>query len=588
MRIFHVSLQTVSGGLRLRVKLAKTAGFCWGVERALDIALDTANGTSSDVLTHGPLIHNPQTVELLEQKSVYVSDPQQTPSSTSLVVIRAHGISPQVRDRLRGSGAGIRDATCPLVAKVHGVIRKHSRMGAFTVIIGEEGHPEVDGHKGYAEAGSHLITCMDDVAGLPDIGDRPVVVVAQTTINMREWKDVEEAIYRTYPQAQMFNTICDATEVRQEEVKKLAPDVDLMVVVGGRNSGNTNRLVEVAKEAGADSILIETEDEIDEKFLQQYNNIAVTAGASTPDWMIRRVVNRIEAIPDPNPSIFDKIFDFLKVLSRANALLFVSALLGSIAIAKLGGFSLSMKIAATAGLYLFAAHTINRCVSYEADRYNEPNRALFYEKHKPVLLTLAGTAALASIAFGVSISYLTGGIMVTGLVWATFCSLKLESRALVGQVMNLPVLKILVLTLGWTFSMAILPALADYQAISTGWFVSIFVAFGLIFFRTGLMELRDIQGDRIVGKRTLPIVFGKAQTEAIMGTICAALAVVLVVACLNGWVAPAFGYMMLVPVIYAGACLFLYTRKILGHGGLMEVAVDQIFIIAGVLALLVA
>ncbi|MCE2451271.1 MAG: 4-hydroxy-3-methylbut-2-enyl diphosphate reductase [Nitrospinae bacterium] len=570
----------------MRVKLAKTAGFCWGVERALDIALDTANDASSEVLTHGPLIHNPQTVELLEQKSVIVSEPQETPSSTSLVVIRAHGISPQVRDRLRSSGAGIRDATCPLVAKVHGVIRKHSRMGAFTVIIGEEDHPEVDGHKGYAEAGSHLITCMEDVSGLPDIGDRPVVVVAQTTINMREWKDVEEAILRKYPQAQMFNTICDATEVRQEEVKKLAPDVDLMVVVGGRNSGNTNRLMEVAKEGGADSILVETEDEIDEKFLQQYKNIAVTAGASTPDWMIRRVVNRIEAIPDPNPNIADKLFDILKVLSRANVLLFLSAILGSIAITKLGGFPLSMKLAVTAGLYLFAAHTMNRCVSYEADRYNEPNRALFYEKHKPILLLLSGIAALVSIAFGMSISYLTGGILVAGLMWAIFCSLKLEPRAVVGRVLNFPALKILVLASGWTFSLAVLPALANSQAVSAGWMVSIFFAFGLIFFRTGLMELRDIQGDRIVGKRTLPIVFGKVQTETLMGVICAALAVTLVSACINEWVTPSFGYLMLIPVMYAGACLYWYTRKILGHSGLMEVAADQIFIIAGVLALL--
>ena len=572
----------------MRVKLAKTAGFCWGVERALDIALDTANSTSSEVLTHGPLIHNPQTVELLEEKSVYVSSPEETPSNTSLVVIRAHGISPQVRDRLRSSGAGIRDATCPLVAKVHGVIRKHSRMGAFTVIIGEEGHPEVEGHRGYAEAGSHLITCMEDVSELPDIGDRPAVVVAQTTINMREWKDVEEAILRKYPQAQMFNTICDATEVRQEEVKKLAPDVDLMVVVGGRNSGNTNRLVEVAKEGGADSILIETEDEIDAEFLQQYKNIAVTAGASTPDWMIRRVVNRIEAIPDPNPNLMDKLFDVLKVLSRANVLLFFSALLGSIAISKLGSFPFSIMLAFTAGLYLFGAHTINRCVSYEADRYNEPNRAQFYERHKTILLSLGGVAALVSILFGFTVSYITGGILVTGLIWAIFCSLKLEPRALVGRVMNIPSLKILVLTVGWTFCMAFLPALANSDLISAGWLVSIFVAFGLIFFRTGLMELRDIQGDRIVGKRTLPIVFGKPQTEAFLGVICAAMAVTLICASMNDWVVPWFGYAMLIPVVYAGACLFWYSKKILGHSGLMEAATDQIFIIAGVLAFILS
>ena len=570
----------------MRVKLAKTAGFCWGVERALDIALNTANDTSSEVLTHGPLIHNPQTVELLEEKNVFASDPKETPSDTSLVVIRAHGISPQVRDRLRGSGAGIRDATCPLVAKVHGVIRKHSRMGAFTVIIGEEGHPEVDGHKGYAEAGSHLITCMEDVSELPDIGDRPVVVVAQTTINMREWKDVEEAIFRKYPQAQMFNTICDATEVRQEEVKKLAPDVDLMVVVGGRNSGNTNRLAEVAKEGGADSILIETEDEIEEEFLQQYKNIAVTAGASTPDWMIRRVVNRIEAIPDPDPNFSDKLFDVLKVLSRANVVLFFSALFGSAAIMVLGGFPLSVKLSLIAALYLFAAHTMNRCVSYKADKYNEPNRAQFYEKHKITLLSLSGVAAFVSILFGISVSYLTGGIMVVGLIWSVFCSLRLEPRAFVGKAIQFPALKILVLSAGWTFGMAFLPALANSLSFSAGWMVSIFVAFGLIFFRTGLMELRDIQGDRIVGKRTLPIVFGKEQTEALLGVICAALAVVLVNASINEWVPPLFGYAMLLPVVYAGACLYWYTQKIVGHGGLMEVVTDQIFMIAGVLAFL--
>ena len=178
------------------------------------------------------------------------------------------------------------------------------------------------------------------------------------------------------------------------------------------------------------------------------------------------------------------------------------------------------------------------------------------------------------------------GILVAGLMWAIFCSLKLEPRAVVGRVLNFPALKILVLASGWTFSLAVLPALANSQAVSAGWMVSIFFAFGLIFFRTGLMELRDIQGDRIVGKRTLPIVFGKVQTETLMGVICAALAVTLVSACINEWVTPSFGYLMLIPVMYAGACLYWYTRKILGHSGLMEVAADQIFIIAGVLALL--
>lgn len=569
----------------MRVKLAKTAGFCWGVERALDIALDTANETSGEVLTHGPLIHNPQTVELLEEKNVFASNPQGTPSDTSLVVIRAHGISPQVRSRLRRSGAGIRDATCPLVAKVHGVIRKHSRLGAFTVIIGEEGHPEVDGHMGYAEAGSHLVTGMGDVAGLPDIGDQPVVVVAQTTINMREWGDVEKAILEKYPQAQMFNTICDATEVRQEEVKRLAPKADLVVVVGGRNSGNTNRLVEVAKECGAESILIETENEIDEAFLQRHKRIAVTAGASTPDWMIRRVVNHIETIPDPNPNAADRILAVLKALSRANALLFLSALLGGVAAARLGGFPFSMKTAATGALYLFALHTMHRCMSYAADRYSDPRRARFYEEHRSALLALSGFAALASIGFGLGVSYLTGGVMGAGLVVALLYSLGRDARA--WRVPDFPLSKILVITVGWTFSLACLPALENPGLVSAGWAVSLCVVCGLIFFRTGLTELKDIQGERIVGRRTLPIVLGKEQTEALLGAVCAGLAVVLASASLNGWVDAPFGYAMLLPAAYAGVCLHLYRRKVLGHGGLTEAAADQLFVIAGVLGVLV-
>ncbi len=571
----------------MRVKLARTAGFCWGVERALDIALDTASEAPGDVLTHGPLIHNPQTVELLEEKSVFASDPRETPDGTSLVVIRAHGISPQARERLRGSGAGIRDATCPLVAKVHGVIRKHSRLGAFTVIIGEEGHPEVDGHRGYAEAGSHLVTGMEDVAGLPDLGDRPVVVVAQTTINMREWGDVEEAILARYPQARMFNTICDATEVRQEEVKKLAPGVDLMVVVGGRNSGNTNRLVEVAKEGGAESILIETEEEIDEKFLQKYKNVAVTAGASTPDWMIRRVVNRIEAIPDPNRGAADRLFDFLKLLTRANALVFLSALLGSVAALRLGGFPFSMKMALTAGLYLFALHTLNRCITFEADRYNEPNRSRFYESRKTAMLGLGAAAALASLALGASVSWAIGGVMLAGLALAVLFSFSLDPRAHARRTASFPASKILLLTIGWTCALALLPAMANPELTSAGGLAaSALLVFGLTFLRTGLMELRDIQGDRIVGKRTLPIVLGKEQTEALLGAICAALAALLLSASLNGWVEPLFGALMLVPAAYAGACLWLYVRKILGHGGLTEAVVEQTLVIAGVLALL--
>ena len=569
----------------MRVKLAKTAGFCWGVERALDIALDTANEANRPVYTHGPLIHNPQTVGLLERKNVYANDPCKQTGDNGLLVIRAHGISPQVRDRLRNSGMSIRDATCPLVGKVHGIIRKHSRLGAFTIIIGEEGHPEVEGHMGYAEAGSCLVTCLEDVQNLPELTNG-VLIVAQTTINMDEFAHIVDALKTRYPQAVMFNTICDATEERQRDVRVLAPEVDLMVVVGGRNSGNTNRLAEVAREEGAESILIETEEEIDPAFLQRYKRIGVTAGASTPDWMIRRVVSQIEAIPDAEEGVVEKSFQALRVLSRANVLLLLTAAMGSIAAAALAGFPLRWEFATLSGLYLFCLHTLNRCASFEADRYNEPNRAQFFERHKKSFVLTSGIAGAASLVLGAGISILIFAVLTAGLLLGIFYSLRLEPRALkVGRVMNFPASKTIVVTVGWTITLAVLPLLAFPDVGRSSWIISSVFIFGLTLLRLTIVELRDMQGDRIVGKRTLPIVFGKDNSLALLGAVCAGVTVMLVAGVLNGMVAPLPGVLMLIPVAYAGLCLYLFEKKFLGHGGLTEAALDVIFLSAGALSL---
>lgn len=571
----------------MRVKLAKSAGFCWGVERALDIVLDSANESNGPVFTHGPLIHNPQTVNLLEKKNITAYDPSGAPSDNGLLVIRAHGISPQVRDTLRTSGAGIRDATCPLVAKVHGIIRKHSRLGAHTIIIGEEGHPEVEGHMGYSEAGYTLVTCAEDLKEIPeDIED--VIVVAQTTINMGEWSDVVETLNIQFPQAQMFNTICDATEVRQDEVRWIAPDVELMVIVGGRNSGNTARLAEVAREEGATSLLIETEEEIDPAFLQKFKSIGVTAGASTPDWMIRRVVNCIESIPDPQPHFPDKIIQGLKVLSRSNILLLLAASMASIATLTLGGFPVDARLVALIALYLFSMHTMNRCMNFEADRFNEPSRAQFYEKYRGYLFAVSGVAGGLSLVLGLAWPPLVMAILIAGFALSVFYSLRLEPRTLrVRSMVNFPASKSLVVTGGWTVALAFIPALAYPESLGAGWVVALVFAFCMTLLRLGIIELRDIQGDRIVGKRTLPIVIGKNQTEDLLWVLCVALGVVLVAGIMNGWVGQGIGLAMLVPVIFAILAMWQYQKKVIGHSGLTEAIVDMQFICAGSLALVV-
>ncbi len=569
----------------MRVKLAKSAGFCWGVERAIDIVLDTANETDAPVFTHGPLIHNPQTVNLLEQKNITAYDPASTPRDNGLLVIRAHGISPQVREKLRTSGSTIRDATCPLVAKVHGIIRKHSRLGAHSVIIGEKGHPEVEGHMGYAEAGHTLVTCSEDLEKIPK-GVDDVIVVAQTTINMGDWGDVIKTIEARYPKAQMFNTICDATEVRQEEVRRIAPGVDLMIIVGGRNSGNTTRLAEVAKEKGTTALLIETEDEIDPDYVRKFKNVGVTAGASTPDWMIRRVVNRLESIPDEEERLPDKLAQGLKILSRSNALLLVTASMAAIATSALGNFSISAASVSVAALYLFSMHTMNRCTGFEADRFNEPNRAQFYAKHRGTLLAASGVAGFLSLGLSLTLSPSVTAVMLSGIALGGFYSLRMEPRALkMGRAMDFPASKTLVVTVGWTTSLAGIPALAQPENVGSAWPIALIFAFGMTLLRSGIIELRDIQGDRIVGKRTLPIVFGKGRTEVLLNTVCSAMSVMLVSGVANEWIAPGIGLAMLIPVAFAALGVWLYKHQIIGHSGLTEAAVDFQFICAGAAAL---
>ncbi len=570
------------------MKLAKTAGFCWGVERALDIVLDTANQTDDTVFTHGPLIHNPQTVKLLEQKNITATDAGAPPSGNGLLVIRAHGISPQVREQIRASGANVRDATCPLVAKVHGTIRKHSRLGAHTIIIGEEGHPEVEGHIGYSEAGHTLVTCLEDLEKVPG-GLSEVIVVAQTTISMGDWADVVDELQRRYPNAKMFNTICDATEVRQEEVRRIAPEVDLMIVVGGRNSGNTARLAQVAEEEGATAYLIETEEEIDPEFVRKFKSVGVTAGASTPDWMIRRVVNRIESIPVADTKGIDLLTQGIKILSRSNVLLMIAAFMAAVASAALGGFPIDFKLSAIAALYLFSMHTINRCTSFEADRYNEPNRAQFSERYRRYLFVAGGVAAALSLALGWSASPAVAALLAAGLAPGIFYSIRMEPRALkVGRVMDFPASKTLVVTLGWTVVLAVVPAVAYPEYIGPAWPVAIIFAFGMTLLRSGIIELRDIQGDRIVGKRTLPIVLGKIPTELMLAAVAAGLSVLLAAGVLNGWVAADIGLAMMIPVGYAGVGLLLHQKKIIGHSGLTEAVVDLQYMCAGLVALLVS
>lgn len=280
----------------MQVEMAKVAGFCMGVRRAMNMALNLSATTNKQIYTYGPLIHNPSALELLRSRGVDVLE-NIPKHGSGTVIIRAHGITPLERTQLKEAGFEIVDATCPKVVKVQMLARHYAAKNIDVLLIGDKGHPEVKGIMGYANKKGQLITNEDDILSLPKLEN--YIILAQTTQDPNRYRLWTQKILTTSPNGKVFRTICDSTYRRQAEVKRLAEKVDVVIVVGGKQSANTKRLAELVYEMGRSVLLKETADEIEPSELSPYHSVGVTAGASTPQWVIDEVVKRLQNIQCP-------------------------------------------------------------------------------------------------------------------------------------------------------------------------------------------------------------------------------------------------------------------------------------------------
>lgn len=275
----------------MKVVLAESAGFCRGVRRAVDKARAlVAQGHS--VYTDGPLIHNEQMMQKLHSEGIIVS---QDPSSLADddLIIRAHGIPPDRREMLRKTRARLVDATCPDVAKIQGLIRKHARSGYFIIVFGDKGHAEVTGLLGYTEGKGYVVNSTRDINNLPDIS--PICLVSQSTQFPLDYEEVANTIRARFPDTVVLDTICESTKNRQNELVNMAASVDAIVVVGGSHSANTVRLVELARTLKT-TFHIQTAEQIKPELLRDYKIIGLTAGASTPKFIIEEIQQTLEKI----------------------------------------------------------------------------------------------------------------------------------------------------------------------------------------------------------------------------------------------------------------------------------------------------
>jgi (E)-4-hydroxy-3-methyl-but-2-enyl pyrophosphate reductase len=278
----------------MQVLLADEYGFCFGVERAVEM-VEKAVADGETVRSLGPLIHNKQEMQRLAHEGVTaITEPVQIERGET-AVIRAHGVTPQVQKELEQKATKVVDATCPFVTRVQKLAARAAAANRHVIVIGNPDHPEMIGVKGYAPDHAFVIRDETEVADLPPL--RKPLVVSQTTIKAKTFFDTAEAIQEiTDDQVQIVNTICSATRDRQEAARALAGMVDVFYIIGGRHSSNSIKLLAVCKEQCEKSFLIETEDEINDADLAGVERVGVTAGASTPKWLIEQIVKHLEEI----------------------------------------------------------------------------------------------------------------------------------------------------------------------------------------------------------------------------------------------------------------------------------------------------
>lgn len=277
------------------VVLAEGAGFCFGVKRAVDIAFDIAKKDGNQACTLGPIIHNPQVVEKLRELGVEPFEDIINNKSIKKVIIRAHGITKEKLKELRDLNYEIVDATCPFVKKAQNLAEELSLNSYQVVIIGDKNHPEVKGILSYAGKDSVVVNSSDEI---PKLG-RKIGIIQQTTQPLRKVKEIIMKIIKevdSFEEIRIFDTLCNFTAKRLEATERVAKKVDLMVVIGGRNSANTTQLANLCRNLGVETYHIESAEEIQKDWFDAAKKIGVTAGASTPQWVIEEVINKIKSL----------------------------------------------------------------------------------------------------------------------------------------------------------------------------------------------------------------------------------------------------------------------------------------------------
>ena len=477
--------------------MARTAGFCPGVKNAIDKVLELGKRGKKPIYTLGPLIHNKQVIEMLREKGVYaVNDPAEIKEKNAILVIRAHGIPPETEKTIRAFGFEVMDATCPLVKHVQENIKKHAALGYATIIVGDKDHAEVTGLMGCAQGRGFVVSGPGEIKNLPEL-DR-ANIVAQTTQEEEIFLKTAEAARAKAAELTVSNTICNPTRQRQQETVEFSRNSDLVIVVGGKNSANTARLFQICAKLAQEAVHIEKEDELEKKLFDGKKRVFITAGASTPSWMVEKVLERARSLGGERQSRFtERLFFAWELLVTCGAYTALAAAALTFVCMRLEGVPVSKKLLLMAGLFVLSLHMVNRAEEKGASEPDRAKRLLFtrFKTLSKFAAFFAGTlAVLLSAVLGVKVFFTAAFFWLVGILYPYKLPLGFEKFA------NFPASKDIVTALGWGFMCAYMPGLWYGTSLQRSTHLAVVFAALLVFMRSVLFGVSHAHSDMIVGK----------------------------------------------------------------------------------------
>lgn len=566
----------------MKVEIGKFAGFCDGVKYAVEKTFSQASKSNEEIYVDGHLIHNPQTLDMLEKTGVKTYEDTEDDMSVlddKTVIIRAHGISPERREALSSHAKKIVNLTCKYVAKIQSIVKKHSSLGYRVIVIGNPTHPEIIGVCGFAQD-VYVVYKDEDIEKLPE-DDKKTLIVAQTTLQKETFNKFVSQIQDKYKNSELIikNTICEATEQRQNEILDIAKRNDVVLVIGGSESSNTRNLYKIASSIKP-SFYVEFKEDLEKIDLTPYKNVGIMAGASTPDWLIEDIA---QTIKDNYSSSFyrgiNKVFDFLNY-----GYIFFSfgAFLMSYAIYDILNKPFQYRIGVIVALYYLFMSLGNGYSNYTI-KISDKRRYLFYQKYKPAFLTIIIVSALIMfyLAYNVDIGILMLTILSTLL--GTAYNISFEKNDRFNHSFFFRLFKKLVPFKAIIISIAVTTLLNGSILLlnrnilkenTLSYLFSVSIVFIFMFIRQALIEIKFSQSDKIAGAVTLTTYIDSDKLAIITAIIPIILLIGVIIA--NIFFSDFNNMKYFIPVLYSSIISFIVMkRRVITSRHLFSILIDS-------------